>query len=85
MKTKMIALAMGTLALTACSKLNKENYDKLEVGMTQQEVETILGSADTCGKTMGTLACVWGTEDAKHVKIVFMADKAITFTYEGLK
>ena len=85
MKAKLIAVVCGALALSACSKLTKENYDKLEMGMSQEEVEAVIGSADNCGKTMGTLACTWGDENAKHVKIVFMGDKAITFNYEGLE
>jgi len=85
MKTKLALLALGALALAGCSKLTKENYDKLEMGMTQDEVEEILGSADNCGKTMGTMACTWGSEDSKFVKIMFMGDKAVTFTYDGLK
>jgi hypothetical protein len=56
MKLRTIALVVGMLALTACSKLSKENYDRLEMGMTQKEVESIIGSADKCGKTMGTMA-----------------------------
>ena len=80
MKAKLIAVVCGALALSACSKLTKENYDKLEMGMSQEEVEAVIGSADNCGKTMGTLACTWGDENAKHVKIVFMGDKAITLT-----
>ncbi|WP_338517180.1 DUF3862 domain-containing protein [Alteromonas gracilis] len=85
MKAKLIAVVCGALALSACSKLTKENYDKLEMGMSQEEVEAVIGSADNCGKTMGTLACTWGDENAKHVKIVFMGDKAITFNYDGLE
>ena len=85
MKAKLAIVALGALSLTACSKLTKENYDKLEMGMTQDEVEAIIGSADNCGKTMGAMACTWGNEDSKHVKIVFMGDKAVTFTYDGLK
>ena len=85
MKRNLAMVLLGAFALTGCSKLTKENYDMLEMGMTQEEVETILGSADNCGKTLGTLACVWGNEEAKHVKVVFMGDKAVTFTYDGLK
>ncbi len=55
------------------------------MGMSQKEVEAILGSADNCGKTLGTVACTWGNEEAKHVKIVFMGNKAVTFNYEGLE
>ncbi|WP_420935725.1 DUF3862 domain-containing protein [Alteromonas sp. A081] len=85
MKLKTSALIIGMLALSACSKLSKDNYDRLEMGMTQEEVESIIGSADHCGKTMGTMACTWGNEDASYIKIIFMADKAITFNYSGLK
>ena len=85
MKAKLIAVVCGALALSACSKLTKENYDKLEMGMSQEEVEAVIGSADNCAKIMGTLACTWGDENAKHVKIVFMGDKAITFNYDGLE
>ena len=84
MKLKTIATIVGALALTACSKLSKENYDKLEMGMSQNEVESVLGGADNCSKTMGTMACTWGNEESKYVKIVFMGDKAITFNYSGL-
>ena len=85
MKVKLLIALCGALALSGCSKLNKENYDKLEMGMSQKEVEAILGSADNCGKPLGTLACTWGNEEAKHVKIVFMGNKAVTFNYEGLE
>lgn len=85
MKVKLVAVLFGALALTACSKLTKENYDKLDMGMTQKEVESVLGKADNCGKTLGTLACTWGDEEAKHIKIVFMGNKAVTFNYDGLE
>ena len=80
MKAKLIAVVCGALALSACSKLTKENYDKLEMGMSQEEVEAVIGSADNCGKTMGTLACTWGDENAKHVKIVLWAIKPLPLT-----
>ncbi len=84
MKIHFIALALGALLLTGCSKLNKENYDKLETGMSQEEVEAVIGGADECSKTMGTVSCIWGDENGKNVKVVFMADKAIGFSYDGL-
>lgn len=85
MKIKSIVIIAGIFALSACSKLSKENYDSLEMGMSQKEVESIIGSADNCGKTMGTMACTWGDEESSYIKIVFMADKAVTFNYSGLK
>jgi len=85
MKARMITLLAVVFALSACSKLTKENYEKLEMGMSQDDVSAVLGSADNCSKTMGAESCIWGTEEAKHVKIVFMGNKAVTFSYDGLK
>lgn len=38
-----IVLALA-LALAACSKVTQENFAKIEEGMTEQEVATILGA-----------------------------------------
>ena len=39
-----LALAMSALVLVACAgKVNQDNYNKVEVGMTQPQVEAILG------------------------------------------
>ena len=84
MKTRITILAIGALLLAGCSKLNKENYDKLEAGMSQEEVEALIGGADECSKTMGTVSCIWGDKNGKNVKAVFMADKAIGFSFDGL-
>lgn len=84
MKNRIITLVVGALLLAGCSKLNKENYDKLETGMSQAEVEAVIGTADNCSKSLGTVSCLWGDENGKNVKVVFMADKAIGFSYDGL-
>lgn len=70
--------------LTACSKLNKENYDQLEMGMSLKEVETLIGSHDNCSSTLGTQTCLWGDEKAKYIKVNFMANAAITFSSDGI-
>ncbi len=70
--------------LSGCSKLTKINYEKLEIGMSQDEVKAIIGSSDNCSKTMGTLTCIWGDEENKHIKIRFIADAAVTFSNNKL-
>ncbi|WP_421134321.1 DUF3862 domain-containing protein [Alteromonas sp. A079] len=85
MKAKLLLTLSAVFALAGCSKLTKENYELLEMGMSQEEVEAIIGDADNCGNMMGTTACTWGEQDSKFVKVVFMGDKAVTFSYEGLK
>lgn len=85
MKIKNILLVIPMiLLLAACSKLTKENYDKLEVGMSQNEVQAIIGSSDNCTTTLGTVSCVWGDEKGKHIKVRFVADAAVTFSNDAL-
>jgi hypothetical protein len=42
----MILLAVFVLGLSACGsyRLNKENFDKIQTGMTQAQVQAILGT-----------------------------------------
>ncbi len=77
-----LALMLGTLA--GCSKLSKENYDKLEAGMDKAEVEAIIGSPDKCEEALGAEACVWGDDD-KNIKVKLVAGKAVFFSNAGLK
>ena len=84
MKIKLMSLAAMVVVLAGCSKLNKENYDKLEMGMSQEAIEQILGSANSCDKSLGTMSCIWGSKEDKHIKVMFMSDKAVTFSYEKL-
>jgi hypothetical protein len=43
MKFRMLILALA-LAVGACSKVSEENFAKIQVGMSEQEVVGILGS-----------------------------------------
>ncbi len=83
MKHTIIVLGV-LLILAGCSKLTQENYDKLEMGMSQAEVEDVLGSAERCSRSLGTQSCMWGDEEDKHIKVMFMNNKAVTFSYEGI-
>ena len=79
----LLAISLVVL-LSACSKVNKENYDKLELGMSKEEVQAVIGGSDNCDETMGTLSCVWGDKDGKHIKVLFVADAAVNFSNSGL-
>jgi len=43
MKLRTLILVLA-LALGACSKISEENFAKVQVGMTEQDVVSILGS-----------------------------------------
>jgi hypothetical protein len=50
------------LLLTGCGKLNRENYDKLKMGISYAEASSILGKAERCDDALGTTSCIWGGE-----------------------
>jgi hypothetical protein len=76
-------MILSLLFFAGCSKVTKENYDKLKIGMDYGKVITILGEADDCSSALGTKSCIWGN-DAKNIKIKFVAGKLIFFSKEGL-
>ncbi|MCC2604378.1 DUF3862 domain-containing protein [Planctobacterium marinum] len=82
---KLIIIFIAALLLVACSRLTKENYDLLKLGMSQDEVQAIIGAPSNCSETLGTTSCIWGSEDGKHIKIIFLGDNATTFSNNGLK
>lgn len=76
--------AMVALVLTGCGKVNRDNYDKLKMGISYSEASAILGKADSCDDALGTTSCIWG-DNQQHIKIRFIADKATFFSSEGIK
>lgn len=80
---KTLSIAALSLTLSACGKVNKENYDKLSVGMEFTEVTNLIGSADNCETTLGVKSCTWGDEN-KYIKVSFAFDKATVFSNKGL-
>jgi len=78
----LVALAALLLA-TGCSKLTKENYDKISMGMSYDEVVSILGDADACGGVVGVENCTWGGGE-KYIKINFVGKKVVLFSAKGL-
>ncbi|WP_438863707.1 DUF3862 domain-containing protein [Neptunicella sp.] len=79
-------LLLGLLLMLAgCSKLTVQNYDKLEVGMDYKAVIQILGNPDTCEEKFGTNGCIWGDKKAKHIKVSFIANKAVFFEQKDIE
>lgn len=84
MKTKSL-FAMGLLlTLLGCSKLTLENYNKIEPGMSYEEVVKLIGQPEKCDDVMGIKNCVWG--DEKHsVNVTFAGNKVLLFSSSNLK
>jgi hypothetical protein len=80
----MVMVIAVALLTVGCSKISKENYDKIEVGMTYDEVVDILGTPDEASDAIGTKSCAWGT-GAEVISIKFIGDKVVFHSAKGLK
>ncbi len=80
----VLALALALALLAGCSKINQDNYDKLEVGMTFGKVTDILGRTNKCAEQLGTRTCTWGDEQ-KYIRVSFVADKLVLYNSGGLE
>jgi Domain of Unknown Function with PDB structure (DUF3862) len=76
-------LILFLISAVGCSRISKESYDKLKVGMAYEDVVDILGSPGSCSEALGTKSCVWGSEK-RQIKVSFIASKTIAFSSKGL-
>lgn len=82
---KKLLILAAVLALSACTKLTQQNFDQLKTGMSNQEVQAIIGEPDNCSTTLGTTICIWGEEKGSYIKVSFIADNAMTFSSNEIK
>ena len=65
---------LSMLTFVGCSKVTKENYDKIKIGMSFEEVVGVLGKPDTCEEPVMTMkSCMWASSD-KQIEIKFAGD-----------
>jgi hypothetical protein len=84
MKLKTLPGAALLLLVLGCSPLTQENYSKITVGMSYDEVTTLIGKPDSCDDVMGVRNCMWGDE-TRSVQVGFVAEKALLFSANNLK
>ncbi|MBR9982137.1 MAG: DUF3862 domain-containing protein [Desulfatitalea sp.] len=76
-------MVLCVLVAMACSKVNSENYAQLRVGMTYEEVVSILGKTDDCDAVLGARSCVWKS-GKKQIKVQMVGNKVILFSAQGI-
>jgi hypothetical protein len=79
----LITCLVPIFILLGCSKINKENYDKLKVGLEYEEVLKIIGKPDECESTLNMKNCIW-EEPSKSIKIIIVADKVFFLSSQGI-
>lgn len=74
----VVASAAALLLLSACSKVNADNYAKVSAGMSRDEVHSILGSPDdSSGGGIGDLTMTTETwkGSKQTIRVNFVGDK----------
>ena len=84
MSLRTLMLLGAVLCLSACSKINQENYAKLQAGMAKTEVEALLGAPTECSGAVGISSCIWGDEKT-FISVQYAGDKVLLFSGQGLK
>jgi hypothetical protein len=84
MKLFLLVLLTSLLFTTGCSKVTKENYGKLKMGMEYREVTALLGKPDKCEESMASKSCIWGN-GTRNITVNFLGDKAMVFSCTGIK
>jgi hypothetical protein len=79
----LAVLFAGLLFVLSCNNLSVENYDKLAVGMSYDEVISLLGKPTECDGAIGIKNCIWGNK-TKNIKVSFAGNKVLVFSSSGL-
>ncbi|MBD8496029.1 outer membrane protein assembly factor BamE [Pseudomonas syringae] len=84
MYLRYVALLASLVLLSACNKINQENYSKLSSGMPKTQVDELLGSPTECSGALGLSSCTWGNEQT-FISVQYAGDKVVMFSGQGLK
>lgn len=76
-------MLMLCVCLTGCSKVTRDNYDRIRIGMEYRQVTELIGEPDRCDAAVGVKTCIWGNQ-TKNITINFVADKVVLPSMKGL-
>lgn len=82
---RIVGIFLASLLLAACgSQLSMENYNKLKVGQSYEEVRKIVGEPARCDEMLGIRTCIWGDEK-QGITINFVAGQVMLLSATNLK
>ncbi|WP_320043385.1 DUF3862 domain-containing protein [uncultured Desulfobacter sp.] len=82
-KKLVVLVFLCAVVFPGCSKVTRENFDKINMGMGYKDVVEIIGEPDSCDGALGAKKCVWGNE-TKNITISFIGEKVILPAMKGL-
>ena len=88
---KIALLLVFSLVLASCSKVTKQNYEKVQTGMKLEEVEAVLGTQHqraSAGADIGLVELSGQTltwkEDNRTITVVFVNERVMLKSQIGL-
>jgi SmpA / OmlA family len=83
---KLLSIICLCFMLLACSQLTEENFNKVKIGMTMQQVTTILGKPSVTEKINVTgisgISATW-KDDYGQVDIQFLSERVAVKAYSS--
>ena len=81
---KTAVIIISAVVLAGCgSRINQENYNRLEVGMKYEQVVGLLGEPDNCNSAMMANNCIWGSEK-RYINVKFVDGQVVLFSSKGI-
>ena len=78
------ALLASALLLGCAEKVSLENYNRLQVGQSFDEVKLIIGDPARCDEVFGIRSCVWGDEQ-RGINVAFVGGQVLLLSARNLK
>lgn len=78
-----VVAAAAILLLTGCSKVSQRNFEKIETGMTYDEVKALIGAPTSCETLFTMQQCVW-EDGKKKIDIKLLNDQVVMFSSNNL-
>ena len=80
----MVFVLAGSVLVACSSKVSLENYGKLRIGQSYEDVTKILGDPARCDEVLGIRTCVWGDEQ-RGISVNFVAGQVMLLSAKNLK
>ncbi|NLC28406.1 MAG: DUF3862 domain-containing protein [Campylobacteraceae bacterium] len=80
---RYLLIILPLLVLLGCSKVSKESYEQIYVGMSYSAVVEILGKPNACEDVESVKSCVWGNV-SKNIKVRFLNERAVLISELGV-
>ncbi|HEY3431898.1 MAG TPA: hypothetical protein VGK09_05055 [Rhodocyclaceae bacterium] len=80
---RLMTIAALALLAGACSPISQDNYGKLKVGMSYDEVVAVIGKPSQCSEVLGARSCLWG-DDNSNISVNFIAGQSVLYSSKNI-